>query len=263
MAATTDRRTEQRRAPRLRADAVRNRERIIAAAREMFVEYGADVPLDEVARRAGVGNATLYRHFADRRELIHRVALHVMDRICEQAEAAVTEEPDAFEALRRFAHAAADERIGALCPLLLSGGIDRNHPEQLEARDRLARDIENLMSRARATGQLRTDIDAGDLMVALTQLTRPLPGWGSSAGAPPGGTPSESWGRSLGEVGPWPAAWGTPGAVPPRGESAGGCSGFHRFVHRHLQLFLDGLHTPARSELPGSATTLEDLRQQA
>ncbi|MGP3949239.1 TetR/AcrR family transcriptional regulator [Streptomyces sp. 7N604] len=213
MASTTLKNPE----PRLRADALRNRERIITAAREMFVEYGAEVPLDEVARRAGVGNATLYRHFADRRELIHRVSLHVMDRIATQAEAALAEEPDAFEALRRFAHAAADERIGALCPLLSQSGNDKNHPERLEARDRLGRIIEALMARARSAGQLRTDIDVGDLMVAITQLTRPLPG--------------------------------------------NDCVAFDQFVHRHLQLLLDGLRAPARSELPGSAATLEDLRQ--
>ncbi|MET7656978.1 helix-turn-helix domain-containing protein, partial [Streptomyces sp. NPDC005486] len=55
-----------RKVARPRADALRNRERIVAAAREMFVEFGADVPLDEIARRAGVGNATVYRNFPDR-----------------------------------------------------------------------------------------------------------------------------------------------------------------------------------------------------
>ncbi|WKX74389.1 TetR/AcrR family transcriptional regulator [Streptomyces sp. XD-27] len=219
----------------MRADALRNRERIIAAAREVLVEYGAEVPLDEIARRAGVGNATIYRHFADRRELIHHVTLSVMGRIADQAEAARAEESDAFQALRRFVHAAADERIGALCPLL-SDGIDREHPDHVAAKGRLEAAIEALMRSARDTGQLRTDIDVGDLMVALTQLTRPLPGWGSRLGAPPGRSPGE--------------------------EPGGGCMNFDRFVHRHLQLFLDGLMTPARSELSGSAATLEDLRRQ-
>jgi len=201
--------------PRLRADALRNRERIIAAARETLVEHGADVHLDEIARRAGVGNATLYRHFADRHELIHHVTLSVMARIAEQAETARAEEPDAFLALRRFVHAAADERIGALCPLL-ADGVDHEHPDLVEARDRLERDTEALMAAARAAGQLRDDIAVGDLMVALTQLTRPLPG--------------------------------------------SGCVNFDQFVHRHLQLFLDGLMAPARSHLPGCAATLQDLR---
>ncbi|GHB41904.1 TetR family transcriptional regulator [Streptomyces xanthochromogenes] len=207
---------EPRRAPRPRADALRNRERIIAAAREMFVEYGAERPLDEIARRAGVGNATIYRHFTDRAELITSVVLSVMDRVSAQAEAAAAEESDPFEALRRFVHAAADERIGALCPML-SDTFDQDHAELNAARERLEDDVEGLMGRARAAGRLRTDVAVGDLMVALSQLTRPLPG--------------------------------TP------------CPNIDQFVHRHLQLFLDGLQAPARSELPGSAATLDDLRK--
>ncbi|MFD9209824.1 TetR/AcrR family transcriptional regulator [Streptomyces sioyaensis] len=216
MAATTARAQSEKgeQQPRLRADALRNRERIIAAARETMVEFGAEVPLDEIARRAGVGNATLYRHFADRLELIHHVTLSVMSRTADRAERALAEESDAFQALRRFVHAAVEERIGALCPLL-SDGVDRDHPDLLAARDRLEAAIEAVMGAARDSGQLRTDIAVGDLMVAITQLTRPLP--------------------------------------------SSGCMDFDKFVHRHLQLFLDGLQTPARSELPGAAATLEDL----
>jgi AcrR family transcriptional regulator len=165
------------REPRLRADARRNRDRIIAAAREIFVEHGADAPLDEVARRAGVGNATLYRHFADRGELAHRVVLSVTERIAERGERAAAEETDAFIALRRFVHGAATERIGALCTLL-SDEVDKTHPELLAVRARLADVTESLMERAREQGRLRTDIGSGDLMMAIMQLTRPLPGLG-------------------------------------------------------------------------------------
>ncbi|MEU7582310.1 helix-turn-helix domain-containing protein [Streptomyces sp. NPDC041068] len=209
----------QRRVPRPRADALRNRERIVVAAREMFVEYGADVPLDEIARRAGVGNATVYRHFADREELARQVVLSVTDRLVahvDQAHAAVDAGEDAFGALRTFVHAAADERIGALCPVL-SAGFDPHHPDLLDARERLEGSVEDLMERVREAGQLRTDIAVGDLMVAISQLGRPLPGTA--------------------------------------------CPDMDRFVHRHLQLFLDGLMAPARSELPGAAATLEALRQ--
>ncbi|MEW2392172.1 helix-turn-helix domain-containing protein [Streptomyces venezuelae] len=211
---------QQRRVPRPRADALRNRERIVAAAREMFVEYGPDVPLDEVARRAGVGNATVYRHFADRAALVRQVVLHVTDRVAAHAEQGIaTADADAsasFGALRTFVHAAAEERIGAMCPIL-SADFDPHHPDLLGARERLEHSIETLMERAREAGQLRTDIAVGDLMVALSQLTRPLPGTA--------------------------------------------CPGMDGFIHRHLQLFLDGLMAPARSELPGAAATLEDLRQ--
>jgi AcrR family transcriptional regulator len=202
--------------PRLRADASRNRDRIVAAARELLVEYGAEVPLDEVARRAGVGNATVYRHFADRGELMLQVTLSVMEGIQEQAETAVAEEPDAFQALRRFVLAAAEERIGALCSML-SGAFNRAHPEVVESRDRLEQTIEDILDRARRSGQLRADVAVGDLMVAITQLSRPLPGTA--------------------------------------------CVNADRFVHRHLLIFLDGLQAPARSELPGTAVTFQELQR--
>jgi AcrR family transcriptional regulator len=161
--------------PRLRADASRNRERIVAAAREEFVEYGADVTFDQIARRAGVGNATIYRHFADRSELIRQVTLEVLNRIVELAESVLAEAPDAFEALQRFVHGAADERIGALCPIL-SDGYELIAAELSEKRVRLERALEDIMDRARSSGLLRPDVTAGDILIALPQLTRPLPG---------------------------------------------------------------------------------------
>ncbi|MDN3293020.1 helix-turn-helix domain-containing protein [Streptomyces ficellus] len=203
-------------ASRPRADALRNRERILTAAREMFVEIGPDVPFDDITRRAAVGNATLYRHFPDRAALIHEVVLSVMSRTTERALEAAAEEADAFQALRRFTHAAADERIGALCPML-SGAFHRDHPELDAERTRLEQAVVALVDRAHAAGRLRPDVAVGDLLVALSQLTRPL----------------------LGTA----------------------CPDIDRFVHRHLQLFLDGLEAPARSELPGAAATLEDLRR--
>lgn len=204
------------RTARLRADASRNRERIVAAAREAIVEFGPDVPLDDVARRAGVGNATLYRHFTDRTELIRHVTLAVMASTARRAEVALAEEPDAFSALCRFVFEAAEERIGALCSML-SDVFDRDDPAVAAQAERLENSVNAIMNRAQCAGQLRSDIAVGDLMVALTQLTRPLPGTG--------------------------------------------CIGFDQFVHRHLQLFLDGLRSPARSMLVGTAATLEDLKR--
>ena len=206
----------QRRVARPRADALRNRERIVAAAQQMFIEFGPEVPFDEIARRAGVGNATVYRNFPDRSSLVREVVCTVMDRTAEQAELALAESGDAFEALSRFVHAAADERIGALCPMLL-GDFDKNHPDLLASRERIESLVEGMMERARAAGQLRSDVAVGDLLVGASQLTRPLPGTA--------------------------------------------CEGMDRFVHRHLQLFLDGLRAPARSELPGMAATMEELRR--
>ncbi|GGY60320.1 TetR/AcrR family transcriptional regulator [Streptomyces omiyaensis] len=207
-----------RRVPRPRADAVRNRERLVAAAREMFVEFGCSVPYDEIARRAGVGNATLYRNFPERPGLVHEVVLSLLARLTERAERAAAEETDTFAAVRRFALAAADERVGALCPML-DGTFDKDHPDLVVERERLEEAVEGLVRRAQAAGRLRADIGVGDLMVGVSQLTRPLPGTG--------------------------------------------CEAFAPFVHRHLQLFLDGLEAPARSELPGTTATLGDLRRDA
>ncbi|TDD65865.1 TetR/AcrR family transcriptional regulator [Jiangella aurantiaca] len=206
--------TAERRAQPARVDATRNRERIIAAAREAFVEHGPSVPLDAIAHRAGVGNATLYRHFADRHELIHVVASYSLARITEQAESALAEETDAFEALRRFVHRAADERVGALCSMLYEG-FDKDDPHVVDARIRLETAVEQLMDNARQSGQLRSDVGLGDLMVAITQLTRPVAG-------------TE-------------------------------CALIERYMHRHLQIFIDGLRAPARSELSGTAARFEDF----
>ncbi|PAZ14631.1 TetR family transcriptional regulator [Streptomyces sp. SA15] len=201
---------------RPRADALRNRERIVTAAREMFVELGPDVPLDEIARRAGVGNATVYRNFPDRDALVREVVCSVMDRTARAAETALMETGDAFEALERFVHASADERVTAMCPMVQST-FDKNHPDLEDARERLEQTVEKIMERARAAGQLRPDVGVGDLMVAVAQLSRP-----------PAGT---------------------------------ACLSADRFLHRHLQLFIDGLRAPARSTLPGTATTMKELRQ--
>ncbi|MDX3236374.1 TetR/AcrR family transcriptional regulator [Streptomyces sp. ME03-5709C] len=203
-------------AVKLRADATRNRERIIVAAREALLEHGTDVSLDEIAKRAGVGNATVYRHFADRQELALQVTVLVMSRITQRAEEALAQEPDAFDALRRFVHEAADERVGALCPML-STGFGKGDLRLEESRLRLERAIEELMDAGRRSGRLRTDIDVGDVMVAVSQLTRPLPGKH--------------------------------------------CGSMERFIRRHLQLFVDGLEAPARSELPGHSATFDELRQ--
>ncbi|MEU3828253.1 TetR family transcriptional regulator [Streptomyces sp. SID486] len=204
-----------RKVSRPRADALRNRERIVTAAREMFVEHGPDVPLDEIARRAGVGNATVYRNFPDRDALVREVVCSVMDRTAGAAELALAETGDAFAALEHFVHAAADERISALCPMV-SSTFDQNHPDLVASRERIERLVEELMGRAEEAGQLRPDVGVGDLLIVVSQLSRP-----------PAGTD---------------------------------CLRGDRFVHRHLQLFLDGLRAPARSALPGRAVSIKELR---
>lgn len=159
---------------RLRADATLNRRRIVAAARDVFVEQGADAPLDEIARRAGVGNATLYRHFPDRIALVRAVGIEVLDTLAATAERALADEPDAYLALRRFVHSAADQRVGAVFPGLGQRVVDDEAFHA--ARDRSMAAMEHLLDAATRTGLVRPDVGLGDLMFPLTQLTRPLPG---------------------------------------------------------------------------------------
>jgi AcrR family transcriptional regulator len=71
-------------------------------ARDVFVEQGVDVPLENIAQRAGVGIATLYRRFPDRLALTRAVALFVLLQVAAEARAALAEERDSFQALRRY-----------------------------------------------------------------------------------------------------------------------------------------------------------------
>lgn len=163
------------RQPGLRADARRNREQLLAAARDVFVEQGADAPLDDVARRAGVGIATLYRRFPDRESLMRGVALDVLARAAHEARAAEAEEPDPFAALARYMHRALDLRISAVMPALL-GRIAFDDAEVGRARQESVEPVLRMIEAAQAAGTLRGDVAFGDIGPLLVRLSRPLPG---------------------------------------------------------------------------------------
>src|SRR5438874_6267520 len=160
----------------LRADARRNRAQVLAAARDVFVEQGADAPLDDVARRAGVGIATLYRRFADRKALMRAVALDVLERVGGEARLALAEEPDALSALVRYMHRALDFRVAAVMPALL-GRLSFVADEDIRrARDCAVAPVREMMERAQREGSLRADVTFGDIGLMLVRLSRPLPG---------------------------------------------------------------------------------------
>jgi AcrR family transcriptional regulator len=159
----------------LRADARRNRARIVVAARDVFVEQGPRAPLEEVARRAGTGIATLYRRFADRQSLMRAVVLDALERITEEAHRAVDEEADAFAALVRYMHRALDTRIAAVIPVLLEG-VALDDEEMLRARDRSTRVVQGLIDAAHRAGTLRPDVTFGDISLLIARLSRPLLG---------------------------------------------------------------------------------------
>ena len=86
----------------LRADARRNRDQILAAAREVFTAQGPEVPMEEIARAAGVGVGTLYRRFPDRESLIRAVAQESFTQVIDDARAACAEEATGWAALERL-----------------------------------------------------------------------------------------------------------------------------------------------------------------
>jgi AcrR family transcriptional regulator len=160
----------------MRMDAWRNRERLLDAARDAFVERGVDVPLEEIAQRAGVGIATLYRRFPNRAVLMRAVALHVLGQVAAEAKAALAEETDSFRALARYLHRSLDLRIAAVMPVL-DGQMDIEQDDELrQARDDLASLFETIMQSAWRTKQLRADIGPGDVGLMVIRLARPLPG---------------------------------------------------------------------------------------
>jgi AcrR family transcriptional regulator len=146
----------------LRADAERNRQRLLAAARELFATRGLHVTLDDIARHAGVGTGTAYRRFANKDELIEAL---MVDRIHEIGAIAreCVEDPDPWRALagffeRALALQAADR---GLKDILWSSGHGR---EQVgHARRAIAPPVTKLVRRAVAAGVVRPDMETSDV----------------------------------------------------------------------------------------------------
>jgi AcrR family transcriptional regulator len=155
----------------LRADARRNRELLLAAAREVFAAHGADAPLDEIARRAGIGNATLYRHFPDRRELIIAVYADEVAALCAQGEALTggsTPGEALFAWLRAYiAHVAAKRDLALAIPDDQTG---RRSALLREWRQAMRSTASGLLARAQSAGAVRAGISAADLLALATGI---------------------------------------------------------------------------------------------
>lgn len=153
----------------MRADARRNRRSILDATIELVLEIGGEPARDAVAARAGVGIATLYRHFPDQHALLRAAAVEALDRAIRAGRAAL-EEATGGEALRRYLHAAIDCGLGAVNivhPLL----EDRDWPEQRDA----ARDVlDQLAATAARHGAIPHDHTAADIALAAVRFCRPL-----------------------------------------------------------------------------------------
>jgi len=190
----------------LRRDAARNRAKLVAAGREVFAEQGPDASLEEVARRAGVGIGTLYRHFPSRETLAEEIFAEHIDQVVAAAEAAAAAE-DAWAGLVAFLERVLDLQARNL-PLrslfLRHGGGDR-----AAERRRIALPLlEQVVERGREQGAVRDDLTVGDLMLALWSFA---PLHEATAGVAP-----NVWRRHLRILldGMRPAA-ATPQEVPP------------------------------------------------
>ncbi|MEU5646868.1 TetR/AcrR family transcriptional regulator [Streptomyces milbemycinicus] len=160
--------------PRLRADAARNRAQVLTAARTAFRELGTAAPLDEIARRAGVNIATLYRRFPDRISLIRQVVVDAFDLVLQAAHSALaTAQQDPLAAIEGFLLHLVDERDMLVLPLI--GGPVTDDPEATELQLQIEPLLEELLALARAQGVIRPDATAVDLITTAALACRPLP----------------------------------------------------------------------------------------
>jgi AcrR family transcriptional regulator len=153
----------------VRSDARRNRLALTDSATAAFRDEGLDVAVDEIARRAGVGVATLYRHFPAKTDLILAVMEAVVEELGEAASLAIAQaRPD--EVLERFLAAALDQqrRNRGFLEAISQFGLDAAVRERLT--ERLVTLLEPVVVIGHDTGTLRTDLDAVDLLVAVRML---------------------------------------------------------------------------------------------
>jgi AcrR family transcriptional regulator len=165
-----------------RADAVRNRERVLEAAKAVFSAGGPEASLEAVAKRAGVGIGTLYRHFPTRQDLFEAVYRREVEQLSEFAEH-LRSAKDPVDALRRWLRSnvefvATKKGMSAALALTFQSSSDL----AAFSMDRLTKAIGSLLDRAVAAGQMRADVSPEDLLRALIGMCymHDQPGWQSS-----------------------------------------------------------------------------------
>lgn len=166
-----------------RADAQRNRERIIEVAKQTFTRAGADTSLDDIAKQAGVGPGTLYRHFPTREELLKAVYRNELENLAAAGEK-FSETMPPVEALRAwlflFVDAVAAKQIIAAALTTLLG----DHKKVFEASYAQVHEaIRRLVKRAVKSGDIRKDLDPSDLLRVLVGVASVAssPDWQQSA----------------------------------------------------------------------------------
>jgi AcrR family transcriptional regulator len=165
---TTETQTTAEAGRHLRADARRNRERILEGARAVFAECGAEAQMDDVAARAGVGVGTVYRHFPTKEALMVELLRQKFRLFSERAREALEADEEPFEALvgllRRNAETAAHD---AATQLAIAGAGEHSWDQTEAERAELLARTEELIVRARRAGTIRADIEATDIAMLM------------------------------------------------------------------------------------------------
>ncbi|MCR3751137.1 MULTISPECIES: TetR/AcrR family transcriptional regulator [Lentzea] len=147
----------------MRADAARNREKVLVAARELFAEQGFDVPLDEIAAKAGVGPGTVYRHFPTKQALFQAVTEARVSAMIASAEPSADAGADLFAFLGKMADEATAKRD-------MSDAI----AVPSELRDSLHATLGGLLARAQEAGAVRADITTKDLVALMKGMLQSM-----------------------------------------------------------------------------------------
>ncbi|HEY1713226.1 MAG TPA: TetR/AcrR family transcriptional regulator [Solirubrobacteraceae bacterium] len=157
-----------------RVDAERNREKILGAARAAFADPDADVSMAEISRRAGVGSATVYRNFANRRELLEALYVDEIDTVCEAAATITRDTPEEILVawLRRFYTYFTSKRFVAAA---LLEHADRDDPVFGAGYTRVLNAGRPLLHAAQRSGETRTDLTLEQILDMVAAIAK-IPG---------------------------------------------------------------------------------------
>jgi AcrR family transcriptional regulator len=153
----------------LRADAQRNHDRIVLAAGDAFAELGLEVSMEEIARRAGVGAATLYRRFPGKQELL-RAVLDARLRELEPKIAAAAVQPDPWQALLAGLSALLDAQARNMAFVQVLAQAGELATMRQEVGERVLEPLGELFTAAQASGQVRVDLDRAELKVLVRMI---------------------------------------------------------------------------------------------
>jgi AcrR family transcriptional regulator len=152
---------------RMRADAQRSHAKLLAAATAAFAEKGADAPLEDIARRAGVGIGTLYRHFPARLDLQEAVFRSQVQLVCEQGEE-LTASPSPGDAFAGWTRVLANYLVTKRGLASAIVAADGTHAEVISSCSQVLRaTATRLLTRAQETGAIRRDLEASEVMMLI------------------------------------------------------------------------------------------------